>query len=429
MDFSKINTVQNDFLPESAVGRLALWSVFAVIVLSPLASGMRGVNDLAGTILMALCDLTMLAIFFVSIANRNRNIFATLVFVFAIYAMFITTIAQPGQSWLVVSQGFRKTLLFPISIAVGLSIKAEDREGLHKAIIVSLAIICIYGIKQSLYLHDFDLRLLGAQSADLYTNMLNGKIRAFSFLSSGFHLGMSSAILVAYALWYKKGSLLWRAILLGVALWACYASLTRTFWLLAGGLVVLRAAQGGLGRWITVLYGSLLVLLLLELLSGGRVFASMFDLALDSRLMGRGASYLEFGAYFGDRVLGVIFGFGLGSAGSGLGMAFNQINAPWIEPHNIITKYLFELGVVFGSILILAIGTYIYRSIKHGADEKLLLIGLTAVVLVSGLFITSVEVWPTITYYGLLVGCYAKLEIDELRSTAKADPGILHPVR
>lgn len=384
--------------------RLGLYALIAcgLIVLAPLASGARGVDATLGRTLLTLVDGGLVLMFARAIIVNQRP-FDVLVFSLIVFSIIqgLTFASFPGLD--TVAQGIRKSFLVFMAIGIGRHIHPRDRATVYSCIVFALFYVCVYGIKQRFSFDAFDHKLLSAQSADIYTNMIGGKLRSISFLSSGFHLGAAACVLAAFAVFSPDYRAWKRIILYIVAAGACYSSLTRTFWILIAAVPIVAFASRDWVRATVVSFLLLLVGLVAE--AGFGTFTSLAAaLTEDTRLLGRGHSYTNFVEFFAEKPMSILLGFGPGSAGSGLSNDFARAGAVWNEPHNVFLKYSFELGALAGAA---AIGMLIYACLaayKSSGERRSLVLSLSLVFAIAGLTITSVEVWPVNWFFGLAIG-------------------------
>lgn len=385
-----------------------------IILFSPLASGVRGISPPLGHALMALCDAGILGIFLVT-ASLDLTQLSAMTILLTAYLLLYPLAVHKFPDYSTALLGVRKTVMIFVALAAGSGIALKHRSRVHLAIIISLFYVCLYAIKQYFSFSAYDMLLLSDQSANYYTNYFGGRFRAISFLSSGFHVGMASCVLCAYALCYRRVRLWLRVVLYLTALWACYAAFTRTFLLIFALITLYGLAQraGSAGKFL-MLGGGIVALLVTSLVDRDFFPGILQETTGDQRFLNRGASYTGFSTYMSHHWYGLFFGFGPGSAGSALGDIFRAYGATWIEPHNIFTKYVFELGFPFG-LLIIILGVIIFaRAIRNGGEEKPILVSMTLILAVSGLMITSVETWPIVIYVGLALGMYLNVRPNSI---------------
>ncbi len=397
-----------------------------IILFSPLASGVRGVNPTLGHALMSLCDACVICIFLVTAALDFTQLAAMTILLTA-YLLLYPLAVHKFPDYSTALLGLRKTVMIFVALAAGSGIALKHRSRVHFAIIISLFYVCLYAIKQYFAFSAYDMLLLSDQSANYYTNYFNGRFRAISFLSSGFHVGMAACVLCAYALCYRRIPLWLRLVLYLTAAWACYAAFTRTFLLIFVLITLYGLAQkaGPAGKFL--MFGGGVVALLVTILVDGDFFRGILEETTgDQRFLNRGASYTGFSTYMSHHWYGLFFGFGPGSAGSALGDVFAACGAVWVEPHNIFTKYVFEVGFPFGLVMII-FGVLIFtRAVRNGGDERPVLKSMILILVISGLMITSVETWPIIIYVGLGLGMYLNMRptsVEEAESSRKPAVG------
>ncbi|KQV33406.1 hypothetical protein ASE37_17670 [Rhizobium sp. Root268] len=321
-----------------------------------------------------------------------------------IYSFVVAVAAQPYPDLFVAYQGIRKSLMWLMAIFIGSVLSIEYRSKILFWVLVSCTIVCAYGVKQYFAIGEFDQQLLAAQSASEYANKISGATRATSVLSSGFHLGMAGCLVIAIILFDERPNTIFRCVLLGIAAFAIYASLTRTFLIISLMLLIGKLVGRNLPR---VYYISVFVVLIILLCAcfDLDVLGGIIDAVLDdSRFLNRGESYVQFLEFMKASPSALLLGFGPGSAGSTLGTDFIDIGAAWIEPHNIFLKYTFEFGAIVTIILVILITQTVLKD-RTGKGLVSLSSSLLFIVTVSGLTITSVEAWPITLYIGFIIGC------------------------
>lgn len=369
-----------------------------------------------GHALMGICDVGVVCIFLVTTGMDLTPQGATTILL-AAYLLVYPSVVHKFPDYGTALLGVRKAAMFFVALSTGSGVAPKHRRRIHIAIIIALFYVCVYAIKQYFVFSAYDLILLSDQSSDYYTNYFDGRFRAISFLSSGFHVGMAACVLCAYALCYRRIPLWLRAVLYLTALWACYAALTRTFLLIFALITLYGLAQrlGAIGKFL--MFSAGLMGLLITIVADRDFIRDIIEeTAGDQRLRGRGVSYSDFSMYMSHHWYGLLFGFGPGSAGSALGDVFKASGASWIEPHNIFTKYVFELGLPIG-VLVLAAGVIIVaRALRNGGQDRSTLMSIMLIIAISGLMITSVETWPIVVYAGLAFGMYLVAESRPLEA-------------
>ena len=383
---------------------LGLW-----VLAMPLASGLRGFDLAAGRAALLACDLALFVLFALALRRQPwYPVALLLLFGLLIGAAHVLLAAHPDAATLY--QGLRKSLLWLFAIPVGASLGPAQATRVLRAIGASCALLALYGVKQALAPTGFDARLLAAQTGSVYANQIGGTLRATSLLSSGFHLGMAAVLLLALAL-SARGAPAWaRLALIGLAAAGVVVSHTRTFLLVGPVLVVLQLLAARPGRWLAAAVSlALLWLAALVLLQTDPAAWLAEQLMADTRFTNRAQSYRLFAEHMAQNPAGWLTGFGLGSAGSTLAAAFAAAGAPWLEPHNILVKYLHEFGLPFTLALVLLLAALLARArARPGLSyaPRLALLALVILAL-SGLSITSVEAWPVNLYIGLILGIFA----------------------
>jgi hypothetical protein len=400
---------------DSVLRKALVFGTSLLIMIMPVASGARGLSPDVGRAMLAGCDAALILLFFLSFPIARARLLKTLVvFMLAHSLIFMLKgTAFPGlaDSY----QGLRKSVLWLLAICLGSALPERSIRLIINTMLVTLICICLYGIKQYFIFSAFDQALLGAQSANIYANKIAGATRAISVLSSGFHLGMAGCILICIVAYHTPLSLPWKLLFYAIALFAIYASLTRTFLIISAAVLILPIlARSGIRTFIFGLVG-------LTVFTGLMMFKIdlaeiAFDAAMnDDRFTSRGDSYAAFFEYLRQSPIGWLIGFGPGTAGSTLSDAYIASGSPWIEPHNIFTKYIFEYGaplaICLFAVLAIMVGSRYRRpnAVSPGMARLSIF-----VLCISGLTITSVETWPVSLYIGLLIGMLCRNQDDSI---------------
>lgn len=383
--------------------------IIAFILLSPFASALRGFSLPIGNLALLFSDLLLLTAFCILCARRINN---EVIFLFFLSLYSVTIFAfwhdYPAANTLYL--GARKSLFFLFSIYIGSQLIEGDMAAIYKYMRIILIVICAYGLKQGFHMSEFDYALLEVQSADVYTNIIFGQNRAFSFLSSGFHLGMAGCLLLAISI-FRKNIRTQDLAISTLALISVYLSLTRTFIIISGICLLIRLLLpnrniASLAILITSFF------LLLELFMGATLIQYLYySLFADTRFANRAAGYEAYYIFTQAQPLHFFLGFGLGSAGSGLQDHFSYGN--WLEPHNVFLKYIFEFGLIISSITLFWATTALYKCSAGYSSKSLFsinfFIALLAIIFISGLSITSVEALPISSFIGILLGGASKI--------------------
>jgi O-antigen ligase len=390
---------------DSVLRKVLVFGTGLLIMIMPVASGARGLSPDVGRAMLAGCDAALILLFFLSFPIARARLLKTLVIfmlahslIFMLFGAYFPVLADSYQ-------GLRKSILWLLAICLGSALPDRSVRLMINIMIATLVFICLYGIKQYFIFSEFDQALLGAQSANIYANKIAGATRAISVLSSGFHLGMAGCILICIVAYYAPLPLLWKLVFYAIALFAIFASLTRTFLLISVVVLILPLlARSGMRVFIFGLIGLTVFTGLMMLKIDLAEIA--FDAAMnDDRFTSRGESYTAFFEYLRQSPIGWLIGFGPGTAGSTLGDTYIRSGSPWIEPHNIFTKYVFEYGAPLAICLFAVLALMIGSRYKRSDSESPGMARLAIFVLcISGLTITSVETWPVSLYIGLLIG-------------------------
>lgn len=388
----------------SPLPRIATWLLMLVILMQPLASGLRGVSVGAGQGLILACDAMLIVLMVANIhrvRDRRLQVALALMIFSLIYTMTIPNFPTAG-----LVGGARKSYLVLVALTIGAMVGQERRRSVHLAIIAAAALVAVYAIKQHFVFDTFDSNLLATQTSDKYTNLYKGQQRAFSLLSSGFHVGMICLVLVAYSLFTRTLGRVASLALLALALVALYFTFTRTCLIIALVMIAyricrtLRVPVVIAGTALAIIYAALVVVAPEQV---PNPFTAVSD---DTRFTGRSVSYVDAAQYWGAEPARLVTGFGVGSAGSAQGDLFD--GPAHIEPHNIFLKYVFEMGVAFGLPFLLLFGGLVGSAIRSARQdsERDFVAMITLAVVVSGLSITVVEAWPANVYLFLIIGLY-----------------------
>jgi hypothetical protein len=403
----------------TSLPRLTTWLVMLIILMQPFASGLRGISVIGGQSLILLSDVLLAAVLVGNIHRvRDRRLQGALALA---AACIIYTLTVPSFPLAGLIGGVRKSFLILVALAVGAMISPDRRRDVHLAIITAGIVVALYAIKQHFFFDTFDVNLLATQTADKYTNLFKGEQRAFSLLSSGFHVGLLCLVLVGYSLFTKVLGRFNATALFILASVALYFTFTRTCLIIAFVMVAYRICRAlrvpvviAAGT-VAVLYGSLVIVAPDQV---PNPFTAVSD---DTRFTGRSVSYTAAAEFWGAAPLRLITGFGIGSAGSAQGELFN--GPAHIEPHNIFLKYIFEMGVAFGVSFLLLFGSMITSAIQSArrVGERDFVAMLVFAVVLSGLSITVVEAWPANVYFFLIIGMYLARQPAAAETQDQAD--------
>lgn len=388
--------------------------VCLLIIFMPLFSAVRGVSEPVGRGLMAFTDLCMVALFAWALFKPGLRTLKFLILGLIALSVFNIALWTHDVTLAATYQGFRKSMLWLLAICIGYSVRRRDRTIVMWAIISACALVALYAVKQWLFGYSaFDFRMLDVQSSGEYTNIIGGRRRAISFLSSGFHVGMTGGLLVLAAMTLKSKrrfyNLAIALVIAALGIVAIYSSYTRTFMVVAAALACLQLSR-------TTRHPLLRVGLIT---AAGCVIVGGFTLGYfsaiegavfsDNRFTSRSISYETMAAHFSAYPWGALFGFGLGSAGSTLGGSFLPVNAVWVEPHNTLLKYVVEFGAPLSLWLFWEIAKVVRAARPDPAlrfDNSLSMLGIFLLI-GAGLTITSVETWPVSLYIGFIIGMFA----------------------
>lgn len=384
-----------------AAARLSIHACLLVlfVVLAPLSSAVRGISAPLGNIALLFSDLLFILAFAVAFI-RTVKLSNILIVALILYSLVFLIADSNYPGFYAYFLGFRKSVYFLMALTLGLQLSRRDMQTLLPVMKGMLIVICLYGIKQYFFRSSFDMALLQAQAADVYSNQISGQTRSTSFLSSGFHLGMAGVLLMNMAT-YKRKTYLVDLLFAVIAFGAIYVSFTRTFLIIA---VFLLFARMFLFTYIRFFVASLFFVFL-------ALLVSMFEPALlsfqidDARLLNRASSYIHFWESREADPLKSFLGFGIGSAGSTLWRYFPVGN--WIEPHNVFLKYIFEFGPLWAVVIFLWVAQLTKRSMRLMPQNSVyfpqFILALLLTIVISGLTITSVEALPISLFIAILI--------------------------
>jgi hypothetical protein len=388
--------------------------VCTLIIAMPMFSAVRGVSQPLGRVLMGVTDMIMLAMFLWSLFKPGLRTLKFLIL--GLLALSVLNIAfwTHDVPLTATYQGFRKSILWLLAICIGYSVRRRDRNIVLWIITGVCVVVAVYAVKQWLFgFTAFDKQMLDAQSAQEYANKIGDYQRAISILSSGFHVGMTGTLLIIIALTIKQAPnpLAWgrSAILIVIGALGIYASFTRTFMIIAAALACVQISRSGKHPLIRV--GVLTAGAAIMAVGFFAGYFSQLEQAIfsDYRFTSRSISYEAMATLFSTYPVGLFSGYGLGSAGSTLGESFAIGGAHWVEPHNVLLKYVVEFGAPLSLWLYWEIGKVV-RAAKPDPmlrfDNSLSMLGVFLLI-GAGLTITSVETWPISLYIGFLIGMFA----------------------
>jgi O-antigen ligase len=421
---------------------LLITSLFYVSILRPF-----GGYKVLSTLLDVFVVMLIVKFIFLKGIKKGKGILIFVVTAFVALSfiqMFNPNIPELGAGL----QGFRKTALPFFLFYVGY-LSFKDTEEIRKFIVrISLVAspILLYGIKQHLFISEFDKLFIYANDADIYTGMLFGQTRATSIFAGSFHFGMFGAILAMLNLYlfdteeiFKRKALFFTMII--ISAFACYSSLTRTNLIaLVAGLIIYKIFQ--------IKYRNLLILfpiLLLSFLSvvsyiishtqqlmysdNGllRMIGTIANLNNDTRFLGRTHGWETVLFLIKERPL---IAYGTGSAGDTLGSVYNfQYH---VTSHNFFLKILMELGllgILLVGILFIVIITNTIKKIVSQTDKntkKFFITCFTVMVifLINSLVGSTIETYPVSSLILLFMGAGISDITDSKRGVLDKTSGL-----
>lgn len=325
-------------------------------------------------------------------------------------------------------QGLRKTSFAFMLFYVGvLSFKdtKEVRKFLARITLASIPLL-LYGIKQYLFISEFDKLFLYSNDADIWTGTLFGKTRATSVFAGSFHFGMFGAIVAVTSLYLmdtakKKGHKLFYFASIIIAMAGCYTSLTRTnlIALVAGVLVYMIMKMRvrnimillplvAVSMWGIVSYVISNTQQLLysnnELL---RMIGTIANISNDTRFLGRTHGWETVLLLMKEQP---ILAYGTGSAGDTLQNVYDfQYH---VTSHNFFLKILMEtgyIGLLLISLLFIGITVKMFKSVVNSENiyyKRIVACCLSVFVifLVNALVGSTIETYPVSALILLLMG-------------------------
>jgi hypothetical protein len=315
-------------------------------------------------------------------------------------------------------QGFRKTSFAFLSFYLGIFSFKNTKQ--VQEFFIKFSFMCLplllYGIKQFLFLSEFDKLYLYANNSDMWTGMLFGKPRAASIFAGPFHFGFFSASLTVINIFLmdvakkRKNKFLFFLFFV-ISIYACYCSLTRTNLIaFISAIIIYKLIQMKIRNIIILLpiiTGSFIFVINLintntyTLLASENKFLRMIgtiaNLSEDTRFEGRSHGW--------ETILELtkihpILAYGTGSAGDTLNTLYNfQYH---VTSHNVFLKILMETGLpglIFFSVLFFGA---LFLILKNTFNKKDILlkkinaccVALIIVFFVNGLVGSTLDTYP-----------------------------------
>jgi O-antigen ligase len=319
-------------------------------------------------------------------------------------------------------EGYRRIAFQMLGFFIGFRYltREQDLTSLLKFVVLVSIPILAYGVKQFFITSDFDLRLLEMNTADIGSNTIFGKLRAFGIFNGPFHLGIYSGFVfwMAFAL-YKKSANRFYLIVLILASLAVLASLTRSSVIALLGSVILYFLVT-LNRQKLKLGIGLVILVLIAYPIVGNVFDEISELdqffqtiseyqnlSQDERFQSRFHVYQE-GI---DALINGPLGYGMGSAGDAMEMYFEPTGRFHITSHNLFLRAGIETGWM-GLIIIIGLFLFFLRAIwglRHKNEALFpLFFGMLLVILVTGITGSTIEAYPMNLIFWIFMGIVSR---------------------
>lgn len=341
-------------------------------------------------------------------------------------------------------EGFHKFAFMIIGFFIGrYLVNITTLKRLMGALFIGSFIISLYGIKQFMLPSALDYRLIDLSTGALSTFMMGGHIRAFSTMPGPFHLGiyLVCTLLLLFAIWQRYPNRRLWVVVLGVPmLVALVMTVTKSNWagLLAGvlTLILLNSKQPFRLAWRLFSLGLIILVagsLIVWIAATSPVFKTVYT-GLQAVLDPSSAPTLLFRfQLWSATVLPQMqnspwFGYGTGSAGSGLRNLFEGTHSIFTDPHNLYFKIQIELGLL-GSLwfFVFCFSTLvIIKKNRQRLQDPFLRIvsdwtlAFTVSVAVAGLFGMILDAYPANLIFWLLLGVSTRLLLYHL--PAESDP-------
>ena len=261
--------------------------------------------------------------------------------------------------------GFRKTIFALSGIMFGMAVPVWHRRQVSKMLLLAISCAVTLSIISHLWLPEV-AALAISDNANFYTSQFGGERRMQGVFVGPFHAAIAAGLIAAWSLVNWKTHKRLAPALLLLALIGLYLPLVRTIYVaMAGVICVLVLLSPNSSVYLKRTIGVLLVgigLLFVQFFSATNIFqiaTSIGDLLTDQRFLYRLQSYETALTLIGKSPL---FGWGAGSAGDTLGVAF--ASGVHVTSHNLILKILVEGGLV-GGVLWGGLISAIFKNIEY----------------------------------------------------------------
>ncbi|WP_280170449.1 O-antigen ligase family protein [Priestia megaterium] len=341
-------------------------------------------------------------------------------------------------------EGFRKTSFAFLLFYLGALAFNDAKEAKRFFVVLSLfsTPILLYGIKQYLFLSNFDTLYINANDADMYTGMLFGKPRATSIFAGPFHFGMFAAVLAVVNLFLmdtvkRRRDKFWLFLLLAISIYACYSSLTRTNLVALFVALISYKILVNIKRFIFVfpfisvalIFSFNYILSVSDKLiysTNGflRMIGTISNFSNDSRLQGRSHGWEVIKELVKQHP---IVAYGTGSAGDTLQNTY--VFRYHATSHNFFLKVLMETGFIgLGFIIILFVALLVLMLKKilnetNKLNKRLIVCSLSvfSIFLVNTMVNSTIETYPVSGLIFLILGmALIKFKKEEVTPLSKS---------
>ncbi len=403
-------------------------ALLAIFVLAPLVPYLRVFTGIrSGPVIIDIAFLIIVASLFADRLLLGRLTLTRMhLAVGAFFALGLVQLLNPaGPGILQGLAGFRILVLPVLGFFVGywlIDSTARLRWAMLTVAVVA-TLIALYGIKQGLSPNALDYIIVDGTTGSSITYTALGRFRAFSTLSSPFHLAflMNAAILLLVSLFMSRLIRPWQfAGGIAVTSIALLLTIVRVSWIGTGiGLVALVALAPRFIRWSSTVRFVVIAAVTVALMAYVLLVMQPDDV-LSTRFRSLGnlpqeQHYVDRVTSWQDTIVPAIkarpLGYGMGSD--------STADSALFFAHNGYFYMAIEMGVI-GSVLavgILISALYLSarRKSPHTTEEpailalRLWILSWTVALLVMGTFGPMLEVYPINLYYWCLLGSLAGL--------------------
>ncbi|MDF2056292.1 O-antigen ligase family protein [Priestia megaterium] len=364
-----------------------------------------------------------------------------------VFLSFVQMFNPNIPSFMAGFEGFRKTSFALLLFYLGALAFNDAKEARRFFVVLSLfsTPVLLYGIKQYLFLSNFDMLYIGANDADIYTGMLFGKPRATSIFAGPFHFGMFGAVLAVVNLFLmdtakRRGHKFWFFILLAISLFGCYSSLTRTNLVALFIALISYKILANIKRFVFVfpIISVILIFSMNYIISVSdkliystngllRMIGTISNFSNDTRLQGRTHGWEVIQGLVKEHP---IVAYGTGSAGDTLQNTYAfQYHA---TSHNYFLKLLMETGVIGFLLIVILFIALIGLMLKkifnetNKLNKRLIVCSLSvfSIFLVNTMVNSTIETYPVSGLIFLILGIalikFKKDEAEEDTSLLKS---------